>query len=437
MSRDRPLYLEYAVGKKIPCNHMLSPGRRRVRLRSLRRQRGVQRGSPPLPAGGNIMSRFFPLPALFLLLTFCLPAQAADPTLERFAGPAPAAMLAERTGNPEMATAFTGGWGYTPEDACRIMVPQGSEKKLVGAHASSAQELVVFLRLSLESERAGLVPARIVPTGRTLFLGPQGAVYERLEMEFLAVPKERQTELEAINADTAASEEEHLRRIKQIGTRAAREFWFDITDIRDHNSGVLYGATYKPRAISSRGVSFERLSNAPDLLQRSIYLEVTPHDYLKAGPGASVDPDLVDGGWGYDQASAVVQHLPKGQEGLYQDFVGQQLELVSIRNLLEFTQPLPNGERLQPVDHDKRSQALVEANGKFYDRLLVDVYLVPSADYVGKALPLMQQGTPEAGAALRKMARKVEREFWFDVTEPLRHNGNIFTQGTSKDTPKQ
>ena len=146
---------------------------------------------------------------------------------------------------------------------------------------------------------------------------------------------------------------------------------------------------------------------------------------------------MVDGGWGYDQGSAVVQHLPKGQEGLYQDFVGQQLELVSIRNLLEFTQPLPDGERLQPVDHDKRSQALVEANGKFYDRLLVDVYLVPSADYVGKALPLMQQGTPEANAALRKMARKVEREFWFDVTEPLRHNGNIFTQGTSKDTPKQ
>ena len=173
------------------------------------------------------MSRFLLL-ALFCALS--LPAQAAEPTLERFTGPAPAAMLAERTGNPEMATAFTGGWGYTPDDACRIMAPQGSEKKLVGAHASSAQELIVFLRLSLESERAGLLPARIVPTGRTIFLGPQGAIYERLELEFLAVPKERQAELEAINADTAASEEEHLRRIKAISTSAAREFWFDVTE---------------------------------------------------------------------------------------------------------------------------------------------------------------------------------------------------------------
>ncbi len=375
---------------------------------------------------------------IFLALAFfcAFPAWAAEPVFERFTGPSPAMLLAERSGDPAAATAFAGGWGYSPEDACRILAPQGTGKTLLGAHAASAQELVVYLRLSLECDRAGLVPAHISPLSRVIHLGPQDSVYEALEVELLALPKERRAELEALNADASLPEADRLRRIREMSSRVVREFWFDTTDIRDHNAGVLYNAAFKPRAVSARGISASRLVKAPDVLQRSIYLAVSPKGFLAAVPDAGIAPALVDGGWGYDQASALVQRLPAGTAGRFGEFIPQQMELVSIRNLLEFSQPTPAGERLQPVDHDKRGQALVTPeNGRVYDRLTVDVYLVPSEAYASRALPLMRDGSPEAKAALRAMSRKVEREFWFDITEPFQHNAGILEKEITANSP--
>lgn len=368
---------------------------------------------------------------IFLLL-FCLPAHAAGPALERFTGPPPAMMLAEQTADPQLAVAFAGGWGYSSDDACRLLVPKDASG-LLSAYAGSAQELVVFVRLSLECGRAGLAPKHLSRIARTIYSGPQGSLYEHIEVELLALDKDQAAKLDGMNLPA----EGYLDYLNKNADRYVREFWFDITDIRNHNAGVLYGMTYKPRAVSSHGVAASKLVKAPELLQRSVYLEISPKEYLTAIRDEDINPALVDGGWGYDQASALVQHLPKGEKDYYQDFIGLQLQLVSLRNILEFAQLSLAGERLQPVAHDKRRQALITPeNGKKYDQLIVDVYLVPTKDYE-KARTLMNDPKPEAQAALRAMAQKVEREFWFDVTEPFDHNGALITGEGDGSTPKK
>ncbi len=365
------------------------------------------------------------LAVVLAVLLFCPPARAADPALERFAGPPPAMLLEERTGDPETSALFSGGWGYSGDDACRLLIPTHSGAGLLGAYAAGAQKLVITLRLSLECERAGLVPVLMRRIGRTIYTGPQDAVFECLEVELLAVPKERQAEIAALHRATGLSQAEIERRTREQSSRFVREFWFDVTDIRDHNAATLYGMVRKPRAVSSHGVPAGRLQKAAEPLQRSIYLEISPKDYATARPEAGLDPGRLDGGWGYDRESAFVQHAPQDRNEL-QAVIEQQMRLIAARNLLEFAQTDAAGDRLQPVSHIKREQTLFQGkDGRKYDRLLVDVCLVPSEAY-GEAQALLAENTPEAQAALLTLCRKEEREFWFDVTEPLTRNPDLF-----------
>ncbi len=133
---------------------------------------------------------------------------------------------------------------------------------------------------------------------------------------------------------------------------------------------------------------------------------------------------LLSGGWGYEQADAIIVNNPKS--GTEEMFDGMRLQTLatSLRNNLEFAAP-QNEVRYFPLMHNRASQELVKGeNGRYFDHLTLDVLLAREED----AAMIMQCFTAENRpvsdvlSELKDKVLLVQREFWFDVTSFLEHN---------------
>ncbi len=162
--------------------------------------------------------------------------------------------------------------------------------------------------------------------------------------------------------------------------------------------------------------------------QISLYLAVSPSSVLESKfPGRSVS-SLVSGGWGYTREDACVLHNPEdvGTE-LNRGYLDWTNTLIDIRNILEFTQTSPTGERLYVIDCSNYVQETIRDGDKRFLRVLYSVFTVTESQYRELVAWAKDPKVTEEmfASRVRDIAREREREFWFDITEPHAHNVKV------------
>ena len=151
--------------------------------------------------------------------------------------------------------------------------------------------------------------------------------------------------------------------------------------------------------------------------------------------GAAPDVlEIVSGGWGYSQDKALVIGNPyKGKD---EEFKAAPLEyeLMEIRDQEEFYIVPPDGERLLPLLATMLKQSMVDApDGKHYDKMEMQVVLLPEQYWPElKSLSDANKDVQEVINHFKGKTVSVKREYWFDITEPYAHNGQVVLKRTQK-----
>lgn len=162
--------------------------------------------------------------------------------------------------------------------------------------------------------------------------------------------------------------------------------------------------------------------------QRSLYLAISPRDLLTGRmPGSGAESEIT-GGWGFTKEDACVIHNPKNiGQSVNRDFLKWVQALIDFRNVLEFTQTQPSGERLYVIDSAGYVQENNIQGGRRYLKVLYSVFTVSEAQFRELSYWVKDPKVTDEmfSQRVRETAREEEREFWFDITEPHNHNARV------------
>lgn len=189
---------------------------------------------------------------------------------------------------------------------------------------------------------------------------------------------------------------------------------------------LLFVAGCQPK--KAQNPSLEPVKASP-VEQISLYLSITPCGLMATKLPGSRGTEQISGGWGYTREDACIILNPQdlGQQKLNQVFLHWMQSLMDERNILEFTQPLPSGERLYVLDSGNFVQSPEKYGAKQYIRVLYSVFTVTEAQF--RDLSHWAKSPKVTDKMLsdrvRSEATEQAREFWFDVTEPLAHNAKV------------
>ena len=151
--------------------------------------------------------------------------------------------------------------------------------------------------------------------------------------------------------------------------------------------------------------------------------------------GAAPDVlEVVSGGWGYSQDKALVIGNPyKGRDEEF-DATPLEYELMEIRDQEEFYIVPPDGERLLPLLGTLLKKSMIDApGGKHYDKMEMELVLLPEQYWPElKTLAEANKEVQEVIAHFKGKTKTVKREYWFDITEPYKHNGQVVLKRTQK-----
>ncbi len=136
---------------------------------------------------------------------------------------------------------------------------------------------------------------------------------------------------------------------------------------------------------------------------------------------------IVSGGWGYSQDKAIVIGNPFAGQDKQFEIPPFEYELMEIRDHEEFYIVPPDGERHLPISSTKVKQGLIKGeNGKYYDKLQVQLVILPEQYWAElKAVFGAKTSVKDVLAHFEGKTLTVEREYWFDISEPFKHNGEL------------
>ena len=151
--------------------------------------------------------------------------------------------------------------------------------------------------------------------------------------------------------------------------------------------------------------------------------------------GAAPDVlEIVSGGWGYSQDKAMIIGNPyKGKDEEFKP-APLEYELMEIRDQEEFYIVPPDGKRFLPLLATMLKQSMVDApGGKHYDKMEMQVLLLPE-QYWQELKPLADanKSVQEVAKHFKGKTVTVNRDYWFDVSEPYAHNGKVVLKRVKK-----
>jgi len=185
-----------------------------------------------------------------------------------------------------------------------------------------------------------------------------------------------------------------------------------------------------------RGVFIALLLLTVSSAQKAFAQEVPPAPYMPATPqqvladiGAPPDvQSVVQGGWGYGKLDVMVIKNPYKHKNKFFDIRAFEADLIDMRNMEEFYTVPPDDERFFPLKCLILKQSeQVDASGRRYDIAEAEIDLLPEAYWPELEEMDRQNATDEQILAFfsGKIVR-LNRLFWFDITEPYTDNKAIF-----------
>lgn len=193
-------------------------------------------------------------------------------------------------------------------------------------------------------------------------------------------------------------------------------------------AALILSGGCKPRPHKPEAASGGEPVKASPTEQISLYLSISPRDLMMGRMPAGEADTQISGGWGFSREEACIVRSPKSPEqGINKEFLNWVQALIDARNILEFTQTLPSGERLYVIDSANYVQENIREGERVYLRVLYSVFTVNEPQFREMSYWVKDPGVSEEmfSSRVRAVAREQERVFWFDITEPHTHNARV------------
>ena len=206
---------------------------------------------------------------------------------------------------------------------------------------------------------------------------------------------------------------------------------------------VLYTSSRKIKAVSvlkyakvlSLAVIFMLLFTSIALAEETPFMPSSPQEVLKDMEAAPDVIDIISGGWGYTQDTAMVIGNPYKGTDRYFNIPPLEHELLDIRNREEFFIIPSDGDRFIPLEYEIQMQSLLSSeDGRHYDKLNATVKIL--AEDLWPELKILIDEKKSNAEILQHFKDKiltVDRVYWFDITEPFNDNASALSNTSSQD----